>query len=344
MKIGWLVLASCVFAAVAGGCGGGAAPAGICASDVDCDDGSFCNGAEVCRPESASADAKGCLKIPPLPCFASTVCSDDVRGCVPLCFGSLLDAPGCVHICNVDADCGHRTFCGGLARCQPGSSRADGRGCVRDRPPCAAGQVCNELLHTCSDQCPDADGDGQTAQSCGGTDCDDSDPQRYAGNTEICDAMKRDEDCDPTTFGYRDSDGDGYVDAACCNGDRCGNDCDDTQPSVHPNQPEVCNHRDDSCSGVIDDGVAVVVYLDADHDGYGAGPGAPGCPGDVGYSLLGNDCDDANPAITPGAMVCQPAESVSAYAICDSAGVYKPSKCQGQAVCHPQPNGLGFCL
>jgi hypothetical protein len=35
--------------------------------------------------------------------------------------------------------------------------------------------------------------------------------------------------------------------------DRCGDDCDDTNPRVYPGATEVCNGLDDDCNGVIDD-------------------------------------------------------------------------------------------
>lgn len=35
--------------------------------------------------------------------------------------------------------------------------------------------------------------------------------------------------------------------------DRCGDDCDDGNPAVHPGATEVCNGVDDDCNGVIDD-------------------------------------------------------------------------------------------
>jgi len=70
-----------------------------------------------------------------------------------------------------------------------------------------------------------------------GDDCDDVDPNRHPGMTEVCDSD--DEDCDTTTFGNRDQDGDGFVDSACCNDTDCGNDCDDMNISIHPIQNEI---------------------------------------------------------------------------------------------------------
>lgn len=104
----------------------------------------------------------------------------------------------------------------------------------------------------------DRDGDGHVAATDGGDDCDDSDARRFPGNAEIADDDYHDEDCDPTTFGVRDRDGDGFTDAAVCNRDAsgtayCGRDCDDTNAAIHPTQLDVCNNRDDNCNGSRDE-------------------------------------------------------------------------------------------
>jgi len=94
--------------------------------------------------------------------------------------------------------------------------------------------------------------------ACGGDDCDDEDDARSPGNAEICDRDDVDENCDLTTFGHRDADGDGWPDARCCNrGDRrdqCGNDCDDELAGMHPTAVEACDSVDNDCDGAADDG------------------------------------------------------------------------------------------
>lgn len=94
----------------------------------------------------------------------------------------------------------------------------------------------------------DADGDGRASEDTGGDDCDDGDRLRYPGNHEVADLNDHDEDCDYTTFGLRDQDGDGFPDANSCNYDPnrhlwfCGNDCDDTNPAIGPGE-QVCDPR-----------------------------------------------------------------------------------------------------
>ena len=128
--------------------------------------------------------------------------------------------------------------------------------------------------------CADDDGDGYRAAGCGGDDCDDADPARHPGATDVCDGD--DEDCDDTTFGP-DADGDGYVSSACCNGTGCGDDCDDTLNTVNPRAAEQCNAGiDDDCDGLSDaaDGVCV--------------------PCATGYVGFDGDCSDVNECATPG--------------------------------------------
>ncbi|MEZ4340181.1 MAG: putative metal-binding motif-containing protein [Sandaracinaceae bacterium] len=126
--------------------------------------------------------------------------------------------------------------------------------------PCGPSEACDELGMRCLPaECPedpalrDADEDGHELVACGGDDCDDTTANRNPGNAEVCDAAGIDEDCDPTTVGGTDADGDGAISAACCNGSTCGGDCDDSRPEIRPTATEQCNAIDDNCDGAVDE-------------------------------------------------------------------------------------------
>jgi hypothetical protein len=124
--------------------------------------------------------------------------------------------------CSNDMHCNGGNFCGlQTARCAVGARGANPMGCVRLPSPQAAcgGGMCDEDADRCNVACadPDKDGDGEKSVACGGADCDDNDPRRAPSHSEVCDNNDVDEDCDATTFGHRDLDRDGYVDAACRN-------------------------------------------------------------------------------------------------------------------------------
>ena len=238
--------------------------------------------------------------------------------------------------CLTDNDCDDHRFCNGHEACMPGAPGADAHGCIPpSSTPCTTSQVCDENQQRCTTTCADADGDGHTASSCGGDDCDDNDAMRFPGRTEVCDSTNHDEDCDTNTFGFRDNDGDGFASTTCCNlmpgadggtTPFCGTDCNDNNPNVHPGQAEACNNIDDNCNDQIDDNVTSQnFYPDCDGDGFGDPAGtpvmscsapstAPTCTSPAtGATWVANstDCDDHNTIRHPGAPeVCDPGTDV----------------------------------
>lgn len=209
----------------------------------------------------------------------------------------------------------------------------------------------------------DLDRDGHDSMNCGGDDCDDADANRHPGNAEVCDAASHDEDCDASTFGDRDADGDGAVDAACCNvvlgTTHCGDDCDDAAAAVRPGSTEACDAIDNDCDLAVDEGVLVTFGADCDADGFAGAPQAgcstpstppPSCPGGSWITVLG-DCDDTDAARNPDASeICDgvdddcsgTADDGDASVWCAGAGM--PPNIVGESVCLGGACSTPMCL
>ena len=215
--------------------------------------------------------------------------------------------PGAVEVCDgADNDCDGVVDEDVLgARVLYADADGDGYG-----DPAAAQQFC---------EVP-AEGSGWVTNF---DDCDDTSPDNAPSRAEVCDGI--DNDCDGLvddadeslqqgdwTF---DGDGDGY------GGDllpsRCsyiegyvleGGDCDDEDATLSPGTAEVCDGIDNDCDDLIDaddlDAVdASTWYPDADGDGYGAqDAGVFSCTALAGAILTGGDCNDADPAVSSGAL------------------------------------------
>ncbi len=166
--------------------------------------------------------------------------------------------------CTSSANCDDGIFCNGTETCvatvcQPGTppSCPDMVACTVD--------ACDPRRDACSHTAPDVDHDNHGDANCAGADgladdCDDHDARRAPGNLEVCDVLGIDEDCDLTTRGGIDMDGDTFEDSRCCNPmgvgattPNCGPDCVDSNRSVNPMGHETCNGIDDNCDGTPDD-------------------------------------------------------------------------------------------
>ena len=179
---------------------------------------------------------KYCASLIRIKWLAPMACALGIMFLVSSSFGHLRSPANTEVVDCTDQSCSVGVFCNGVERCSGTGSAAV---CVAGTPPCGAGQRCNEGSDRCETSCvdPDHDGDGHASVRCGGDDCDDRDVTRYPGRQEVCDAAGHDEDCDPTTYGPRDGDGDSENDIRCCNRDaagalHCGTDYDDTNSAV----------------------------------------------------------------------------------------------------------------
>ncbi|MFC1888937.1 M14 family zinc carboxypeptidase [Thermodesulfobacteriota bacterium] len=136
--------------------------------------------------------------------------------------------------------------------------------------------------------CPDADGDGYEADWCGGDDCDDTDPAIFPGADELCNGL--DDDCDDQVpADEADADADDFL--------ICENDCDDTNPNINPGAEERLDAGncedgiDNDCDTLIDGDEPQCTCPEPDYDGDGYD--SEFCGGD--------DCDDTDPDVNPGA-------------------------------------------
>ena len=236
--------------------------------------------------------------------------------------GGSVDADGDGFSADVDCNDSDPTIYPGAPEYLPGIDCCEepvwefvDRDCDGHAPIC----TCNPI--------PDWDGDGYPQWE----DCDDSDPSVYPGapeeaSADCCEGGDRDTDCDgvppvcPLECATDDLDGDGFTVE--------GGDCDDTDASIHPGAPDVCDDGVDSnCDGLDPNAMECAVINpapDADGDGYDASV----------------DCDDADPTVHPGADESMCADGVDQDCDGEDEG-FGPEVCACDPLCNAVPDADG---
>lgn len=145
----------------------------------------------------------------------------------------------------------------------------------------------------------DGDGDGY----CADLDCDDWDDTVLPGAPELCDGM--DNDCDEVLpDDETDPDGDGFIlctiDAGGWDGDEAvigGEDCAVDEATIYPGAPELCDGQANDCLGSMG-----ADEVDKDSDGRVVCTLDEGGWDGEGDIVGGDDCDDTEPSVFPGAV------------------------------------------
>ncbi len=262
-----------------------------CSSFFDCDAGQRCGDDGFCvTPVCIDEDGDGYGEN----CPAGDDCDDENSrrnaGEVDLCDGQDEDCDFLIDEGNVCTPCEDECVVG-VRECFSDTAWRECRtqnGCAIWQPLSFCEEGC--LDGRCVEQCDDFDGDGFGRNCPAGEDCDDRNPFVFPGNPERCDGY--DNDCNGVV------DDGGICDMPCedpcgplgerrCESDRnfsvCTTDvrgCPVWGPAINCSGDTVCS--DGFCADVVE-------CIDTDGDGYG-----PGC-------AQGNDCDNNDPSMRPGA-------------------------------------------
>ncbi len=142
-----------------------------------------------------------------------------------------------------------------------------------------------------------------------GDDCDDSDDTVFPGAPELCDGQINDCNTANLPGNEIDNDNDGFVECSIDAGGwdgpvgtTQGDDCDDTNASINPEAPEICDGLDNNCNNQTDEGVLTTYFRDLDNDNFGdPNVTLEACTQPNNYVSNNLDCNDSDDTVYPGA-------------------------------------------
>lgn len=275
---------------------------GGCKDDLECDDAIRCT-VDTCNLATGVCSNRQENSL----CSTEQMCTD--RGCVNL------------PQCSGDESCDDGNPCNGEERCEPEVGCVegtpldcdDGNGCTTD--------VCDPVSGACMHLGSDADGDGRTSSTCGGDDCDDTNPAVFTGATELCDGA--DNDCSGTeddTFACVQSMSESCSTTCGTTGMRtCADDCSGFSACT---AMEACNGCDDDGDGESDETFSCVQGQATPCDTACGTRGSRTCDGDCVLSecvaaeeTCDNGCDDDGDDAVDEGCVSAPANDLCTGAV-----------------------------
>jgi hypothetical protein len=141
----------------------------------------------------AAEDVDGSTIDPTLgpPCLDDGQCDDEIECTFDSCDQSIKHC----RFMPDDSLCQDTVYCNGLEVCQPklGCRSGDAVAC-NDKTTCTI-DTCIEATKSCTNEPRDVDLDGDPDWSCGGGDCNDTNPAISSQTSEVC-ANGQDDDCD----------------------------------------------------------------------------------------------------------------------------------------------------
>ena len=288
-------------------------------------------------------------------CMSAADCDDSLPCTVDSC-----NVGACQHTPTV---CPQAQLCDAVKGCVPAMACSSTAQCVTalGADACKANILCDPAQSICTYEVLDKDGDGYPPVVCGGTDCDDSDPNVHPGAAETCDG--KDDDCNgkiddgATCPGGMESCQAGVC--VCPPGNLCGGVC-----SNLTNDHDHCGSCNNACPAAASciasncvrpanaadcNGVCVDLKNDPQNCN------ACGSPCGPGYSCSNGSCT-CSKSICNGACIdtsSDPNNCGACNKFCPPGATCQQSSCvcgQGLELCAGQctdpssdPNNCGFC-